>query len=255
MGSLDSEDDRSSDEGPVHQVKVSSFALGKTEITRGQFAAFVKASKYNMDDKCRTLENGKFEERSGRNWNNPGYPQDDTHPVSCINWNDAQAYAEWMSKQTRKPYRLPTEAEWEYAARGNTGTEQYLESTPADACGYANVADQTAQAQIPGAKFWSVHRCTDGFAYTAPVASLKANSFNLNDMLGNLWEWTGDNYHDSYKEATTDGSVWLGNDARRVIRGGSWNNGPRNVRVAKRGKEVPDIRFSNYGFRLARALP
>ena len=112
MGSPDSEDGQGDDEGPVRRVKVAVFALGKTEITRGQFAAFVKKTKYDAGDKCWTFENGKFRERDG-DWRKPGYLQDDKHPVACINWNDAKAYAIWLSRKTGKQYRLPSEAEWE----------------------------------------------------------------------------------------------------------------------------------------------
>jgi len=115
--------------------------LGKTEITRGQFAEFVNKSGYITGDKCWTLEDGNYEERKG-NWRELGYPQDDNNPVACINWNDAKAYAKWLSRKTGKKYRLPTEAEWEYAARGNTGTARYWGSNPDEACGYANAARQ-----------------------------------------------------------------------------------------------------------------
>jgi len=200
MGSPGSEAGRAKDEGLVHRVNVAAFALGKTEVTRGQFSAFVKKTKYSSGDKCWTHEGGKVEERNG-NWLAPGYAQDDKHPVACINWNDAKAYAEWLSRTTGKKYRLPTEAEWEYAARGNTSTARYWGDKPDEACAYADVADKTAQAQIRGASSWSAHKCTDGFAYTAPAGSFKANAFGLNDMLGNVWEWTEDSYHDSYKGA------------------------------------------------------
>jgi sulfatase modifying factor 1 len=254
MGSPASEAGRDKDEGPVHQVEVATFALGKTEITRGQFAAFVKKTKYNTGDKCWTLEGGKYEVRKG-DWLQPGYPQDDRHPVTCINWDDARAYAEWLSAKTGKHYRLPSEAEWEYAARGNTSTQRYWGDNPDVACEYANVADKTAQSQIKGASSWSVHNCTDGFAYTAPVASFKVNAFGLNDMLGNVWEWTEDSYHDSYQDAPIDGSAWSGDGVKRVLRGGSWNNEPLNVRTAIRNGNKPAQRFSIFGFRLARMLP
>lgn len=254
MGSPNSEKGRGDDEGPVHSVNVATFALGKTEITRGQFAEFVNKSGYITGDKCWTLEEGKYEERT-RNWRELGYPQDDKQPVAGINWNDAQAYAEWMSHETGKKYRLPTEAEWEYAARGNTGTARYWGDNPDEACEYANGADKTAQAQIHGATSWSIHRCTDGFAYTAPVGSFKANAYGLNDMLGNVWEWTDDSYHDGYNGAPTDGSTWQGDGKNRVLRGGSWNNAPSNLRAAIRYASNPDLRFSSFGFRLARVLP
>lgn len=254
MGSPGSEAGRAKDEGPVHRVNVAAFAMGKTEITRGQFAAFVKKTKYSSGDKCWTHKDGKVEERSG-NWLELGHSQDDKHPVACISWNDAKAYAEWLSRTTGKKYRLPTEAEWEYAARGNTRTARYWGGNPDEACGYANAADKTAKAQIRGASSWSAFNCTDGFPYTAPVGSFKANAFGLNDMLGNVWEWTEDSYHDSYKGAPTDGIAWQGDGAKRVLRGGSWNNAPRNVRAAVRNSYKPALRFSFFGFRLARMLP
>lgn len=254
MGSPASEAGRDDEEGPVHRVKVASFALGKTEITRKQFAEFVKTSKYISGDKCWTLDAGDFKERIG-DWRKPGYPQNNMHPVTCINWNDAQAYAKWLSRKTGKKYRLPTAAEWEYAARGNTGTARYWGDNPDDACGYANGADKTAQAQIKGATSWSVHKCQDGFSYTAPVGSFKPNAFALNDMLGNLWEWVEDNHHDTYKGAPTDGSAWLGDSTLHVLRGGSWNNSPSNLRAAIRYKSEAALRFSSFGFRLARKLP
>lgn len=255
MGSPGAESGRGDDEAPVHSVNIATFAMGKTEITRGQFAAFVKDAKYSAGDKCWTLEGGKFEERSGRNWRKPGYPQNDKHPAVCINWNDAQAYAKWLSRKTGKQYRLPAEAEWEYAARGKTGTARYWGNSPDEACGYANTADKTARAKIQGATSWSVHNCTDGFAYTAPVGSFKVNAFGLNDMLGNVLEWTQDSYHDSYKDAPADERSWQVDDVKRALRGGSWNSAPRNVRAATRDGKEPDLRFSIFGFRLARKLP
>lgn len=254
MGSPDSEAERSGDEGPVHRVNVATFALGKSEITRSQFAAFVHATRYPSGEKCWVLEDGKYEERSG-SWREPGYSQDDQHPVACINWNDAHAYAEWLSRKTGKHYRLPTEAEWEYSARGNTSSARYWGDSPDEACAYANAADKTVQEQIPGASSWSVHNCTDSFVYTAVGGSFKANAFGLHDMLGNVWEWTEDNYHASYSGAPADGSAWQGDDAKRVLRGGSWNSAPRDVRAAIRNSYKPALRYNFFGFRLARKLP
>ena len=252
MGSPDSEHRRGKDEGPVHNVKIVAFAIGKTEITRGQFVEFVKETRYSTGDKCWTLEKGKYEERKG-SWREPGYPQSDKDPVVCINWNDALAYAKWLSRKTGKKYRLPTEAEWEYAARGGAGTARYWGSNPDDACAYANGADKTAQAQIQGATSWLVHHCTDGFAYTAPAGHFKPNAFGLNDMLGNVWEWTGDIYHANYQGAPTDGSAWQGGGNKRLLRGGSWNNSPSNLRAAIRYKSDPGLRFSSFGFRVVRS--
>lgn len=254
MGSPDSEAGRSNDEGPMHRVNVAAFAMGQTEITRGQFAEFVKKTKYSTGDICSTLEDGKIKERSG-NWRELNHSRDDSYPVGCINWNDALAYAKWLSRTTGKKYRLPTEAEWEYAARGNTSTARYWGNNPDEACAYANGADKTAQAQVQGASSWTVHNCTDDFSYTAPAGSFKANAFGLNDMLGNAWEWTEDSYHDNYNGAPTDGTAWQGDGAKRVLRGGSWNSGPRDVRAAVRNSYQPELRFSFFGFRLVRGIP
>jgi sulfatase modifying factor 1 len=220
MGSPDSEDKRGNDEGPVHRVNIAAFAIGKYEITRSQFAEFVKQTHYSTGDKCWTLEKGDFAEHKG-NWRKPGFPQKNSHPVTCVNWDDAQAYAKWLSGRTGKNYRLPTEAEWEYAARAHTQTARYWGDAPDDACKYANGADKTAQKKIDGASSWSTLQCTDGFAYTAPVGRFKANALGLNDMLGNVWEWTEDNYHENYHDAPSDGSAWLGGSTTLVLRGGS----------------------------------
>jgi sulfatase modifying factor 1 len=255
MGSPDSEISRNNDEGPVHQVKLSTFALGKTEITRSQFSAFVKDSKYVTGVKCVAFAGGKFNEQSGRNWRDIGYLQTATHPASCLSWNDAIAYTKWLSHKTGKQYRLPSEAEWEYAARANTVTSRYWGNDPDAACAYANVADMTAEAEIPHASSWLLHHCTDGFAYSAPVGSFKANTFGLYDMLGNVLEWTEDSFHETYKGAPIDGSAWQGDASRRVLRGGSWNSSPSLVRSARRCVSKPDERFSFAGFRVARGLP
>ena len=254
MGSPAAEIGRRKDGDPVHRVNIVSFALGKTEITRGQFAAFVKETSYSTGNKCWSILNGKYEERSG-NWQKFGYSQDDQHPVVCINWHDAIAYTKWISRKTGKKYRLPTEAEWEYAVRGKTRTARYWGESPDDACKYANVADMTATEQIKPAAEWKVHNCKDGFAYTAPAGSYKANSFGLHDMLGNVWEWVEDSYHKSYQGAPVDGSAWQGEGKQRVLRGGSWYDAPRYVRAAERDKAVPASRYDNIGFRVARMLP
>lgn len=254
MGSPDAEDGRGKDEGPVHQVKVVKFALGKYEVTRGEFTAFVKATKYSAGDSCSTLEEGMVENRKG-DWRILHYDQGERHPIGCISWDDAQAYAKWLSRKSGKKYRLPTEAEWEYAARANTTTSRFWGDDADLACEFANAADKTAQELIEGASSWGIHECTDGFDFTSPVGSFKANAFGLNDMLGNAWEWTEDSYHESFVDAPSNNKAWKGDGEKRVLRGGSWNNGPRNVRSGVRNGAVPGKRFSFFGFRVARTLP
>jgi len=254
MGSPAGEDGRADDEGPVRRVKMAGFAMGKTEITRRQFALFAKSTRYKSGEKCWTLEEGQVEEREG-DWSTFHYLQEDDYPIGCINRIDALAYTQWLSRRSGKRYRLPTEAEWEYAARARTRSARYWGDDPDQACAFANAADRTAQARIEGATSWSIHDCEDGFAYTAPVGSFKANAFGLHDMLGNAWEWTADGYHDSYQGAPADGRVWLGEGRDFVLRGGSWNNAPRNVRSAGRNSYEADRRFSFFGFRVVRQLP
>lgn len=253
MGSPEAESGRGDDEGPVHQVKVTRFAIGMYEVTRAEFTAFVKATKYRAGEQCATLEDGMVEERKG-NWRVLHYDQGPRHPIGCINWNDAKAYTKWLARKTGKKYRLPTEAEWEYAARGDTSTSRFWGDDANLACKFANGADKSAQALIEGASSWGIHECKDGFDYTAPVGSFKANAFGLKDMLGNSWEWTEDSYHENYVDAPSNGKAWQGDGAKRVLRGGSWNNGPRNVRSAVRNAAVPNQRCSFYGFRVALTL-
>ena len=234
MGSPNYEAGRRDGEGPVRRVSISPFALGKHAVTRGQFAAFVAETNYDAGDKCWTVEDGKAEVRSARNWRDPGFRQDNSHPIVCISWNDATAYAQWLSRKTGKTYRLASEAEWEYAARAGTTTARYWGESADQACAYANVMDTAGKSQVPGVT-WEVS-CTDGHAYTAPVGSFKPNAFGLHDMLGNVWQWTQDCWHDSYDGAPTDGSVRSGGDCteKHAVRGGSWASGPGSVRAAAR---------------------
>jgi len=254
MGSPASEIGRKANESPMHEVNIASFALGKTEITRGQFAEFVKETGYIAGNKCWAINDGKYEERTG-NWGNVGYAQTNDHPVVCVSWNDATAYTQWISLKTARKYRLPTEAEWEYAARGKISTARYWGEKPGDACKFANVADRTIQKQIKSAATWTVHNCTDGYAHSAPVGSFRANAFGLNDMLGNVWEWVEDSYHKNYQGAPVDASAWEGDRKKHVLRGGSWYDAPQYVRTSVRDKAVPVRRYDNFGFRIARNLP
>jgi sulfatase modifying factor 1 len=256
MGSPSTEAGRYDNESPVHHVNVKAFMMGRTNITRGQFFAFVTATNYDAGKKCNTFEDGKNEWRVGRNWLNPGYPQQDNHPVACIDWNDAKAYADWLSRKTGKPYSLPTEAEWEYAARAGTTTASYWGDNPDQACDYANVADQSLKSQAADNKAISLNlNCNDGFAYTSPVGSFKPNPFGLYDIQGNIWQWLADSYHDNYNGAPGDGSEWQGDGEVRVVRGGSWIIHPLETRSAMRFGYKASIRNGMGGFRLARTLP
>jgi formylglycine-generating enzyme required for sulfatase activity len=172
--------------------------------------------------------------------------------VLCVSWNDARAYAQWLSQKTGERYRLPTEAEWEYAARAGTSAARAWGDDPREACRFANVADQS-RFQIWG--FGQKHQCNDGHYFTAPAGSYAQNAFGLHDMLGNVWEWTQDCWNASYAGAPSDGAASLTGDcAQRVSRGGSWSTVPRYARSASRNKHAADHRDNLTGFRLLRVF-
>lgn len=208
---------------PVHRVSVPTFAMSRTEVTVAQWAAFVRETRRpDPSTSCSAIiyVGGKSEVEG---WRNPGYPQSDAHPVSCVDWHDAQAYVTWLSQKLNKPYRLPSEAEWEYAARAGSTTPYPWGNDPLQACNHGNIPDMTMEAvsRSPGA---NPFKCNDGQLYSAAVATYQANAFGLYDMIGNLEEWTADCWHPTYTGAPTDGSAWAENACtHRVTRGGSWN--------------------------------
>lgn len=255
-------------ESPQHQVTIAPFAISRTEITVGQFRQFVHDQDYHQGKAYRTTaeQDGKGCQGGGikttdwrqlpeRNWENPGFDQSDDHPVVCVSWHDAQAFVTWLSHRTRVSYRLPTEAEWEYAARAGTTTARFY---PRDKqCNYANGLAQEVKSFAP--KWRSFTNCADDYYYTAPVARFRANSFDLFDMLGNVSEWVQDCWHDNYTHAPTDGSAWLeangGDCNRRVVRGGSWFTNPLFLRSAYRDDGGFTAHTNIYmGFRIARGL-
>jgi formylglycine-generating enzyme len=237
---------------PQHAVSVQRFSAGKFEITRGQYRVFAAATGRGSDG-CFVWTGVGFETDPAKDWRNPGYAQDDTHPVACVSWDDASAYAKWLSHKTGKPYRLLTEAEWEYAARAGTTTTRYWGDDANRACGYANGADLTTRSQVPDASNWGSADCDDRYAYTAPVGSFRANAFGLHDMLGNVGEWTQDCWNANYTGAPVDGRAWSAGDCDlRVVRGGSWDDAPQGLRAAYRVGSPTVIRVYGRGFRVAR---
>lgn len=259
MGSPDSDPQNGFDEGPQHEVQFASpFAIGKYEVTRGEFAAFFRASGYSMEDGCHYRTGPQPEFSSVFHWLNPNYEQTDRHPVVCVSWKDAQAYASWLSRGTGHTYRLPSEAEWEYAARAGTTTSRYWGMSEDDGCEYANGADLSSAADLPG---WTVAQCHDGYLHSAEVGTFKPNGFGLHDMLGNVAEWIEDCWNETFEGAPIDGSVWReGNCSRPILRGASWHDDPRFLRSANRyGFEALDwdnkeSRYYNFGFRVARSI-
>ncbi len=256
MGSRASETGRSDNEGPQHPVKIANaFAVGKFHVTVDQFAAFVAETGYDAEGKCFVFEAGKMEEKQGRSWRSPGFAQTGAHPAVCLSWNDAKAYVAWLSRKTGKSYRLLTEAEWEYAARGGGTTRYFFGDDEKALCRYANGADQTAKSTVPGAQSWTIVPCSDGYPYTAPVGSFLPNAFALHDMHGNAWQWVEDCWHDNYTGAPANGSARLSDACKvHVVRGGAWWAGPSGLRSATRGHNPADNRHNYVGFRLGRTL-
>jgi formylglycine-generating enzyme required for sulfatase activity len=257
MGSPGGEKGRNENEGPQHVVTIGkAFAVGKLHVTIDQFAAFVRETGHAASSKCVTYEGGAWKERADRSWHNPGFMQEGSHPAVCVSWDDANAYVDWMVEKTGKPYRLLSEAEWEYAARGRTSPGTYprfwFGNDEKDFCRYGNGADQKARDGIEGAKGWTVAPCNDGYVHTSPVGRYEPNAFGLYDMAGNAWQWTADCWHGNYSSAPDDGSAWTTacSGGGHVVRGGSWYNDPAGLRVADRGRGTGE----DNGFRLARTL-
>ena len=256
MGSPPGEEVREGDEGPVHRVTIGKpIAVGVYEVTRGEFGRFVGETGHSLDDGCWAYDGGKWEERSGRSWRNPGYSQTDGHPVVCVNWEDAQAYVRWLSGETGEGYRLLSESEWEYVARGGARTSRYWGDGTSDQCAHANGADRSVKRRYPDWESGTAS-CDDGHVHTAAAGGFAPNGYGLHDVLGNVWEWVEDCWHGNYSGAPTDGSARTsgGDCSGRVLRGGSWGSIPRGVRSAFRGRFATGFRLSSLGFRVARTL-
>jgi formylglycine-generating enzyme required for sulfatase activity len=199
------------------------------------------------------MYDGSWQASSELNWNNAGYPQTGTHPVVCVSWRDAREYAAWLSHKTGQHYRLPSDSEWEYAARAGLATARPWGTNAEGACAAANVADQTAAQQYPG---WKIHPCSDGYVYSSPVGSFQPNDLGLYDMLGNVFEWVQDCWNPDYSGAPTDGSAWLTGDcSQRGMRGGSWFTAPSLVSTSGRNRFEDTYRSNSVGFRLVREIP
>lgn len=253
QGSPASEPGRESSEGPQHSVSIDySLAVAQFEVTRQQFAQFVSEIDYTLSG-CSTYEEGSWKLRNDRNWQSPGFYQGETEPVTCVSWEDARRYTDWLAKKTDKDYRLLSASEWEYIARAGTDTSLSWGNNPDIACQLTNVADRATQDNYPG---WEIHDCMDGYVYTAPMENMKPNDFGVYATLGNVFEWVEDCWNNNYQGAPTDGSAWTEGDcAKRLLRGGSWFSQPKYVRSAFRNRFNSDARVSTFGFRVAREIP
>ena len=272
-----------SDEKPVHLVRISrDFAVGKYEVTVGEFRAFVRATGYTTDvengDGCHIAWPGSpVYKPADASWRKPGFAQGAAHPVTCVSWNDAMAFVEWLSEQSAQAYRLPTEAEWEYAARGGSTTAYWWgDERPVCRAGARNGAkfhddgvcarsrteqiDRHSDGDRGAPNIGGPYRATqddmlrEGFAGTEPVGSYSANAFGLYDTAGNVWEWVEDWYQrKAYAgHAAVDPIVRRGDS--RANRGGSWGSYLGSLSSASRYSGEPHIGRFDVGFRLARDL-
>jgi formylglycine-generating enzyme required for sulfatase activity len=251
-------------EKPRHTVTIGAdFYLGKYDVTVGEFKAFVRATGPRPAGGCENWEKGSdgqygWQFKQDRTWDRPGFPQTDRDPVVCVSYDDAVAYIGWLNASAgTKAYRLPGEAEWEYAARANTTTARFWGDGRDAACRFANVADLSL-AKHDGIATPNQERyfnCTDGFVFTAPAGSFLSNDFGLYDMLGNVWQWTADCWNDDLTNIPPNGTTRsTGGCGLRVVRGGSWNSGPRVVRAGCRSGNGTGVRGTDTGFRVARTL-
>jgi formylglycine-generating enzyme required for sulfatase activity len=244
--------------GPQHEVTISKpFYMGVTHVTVDQFAAFVKDSGYKTGAEKDgfaygvVIKDGKLDLKKidGCCWRKPSFDQKGDHPVVQVSWNDAKAFCDWLSKKSGKTVQLPTEARWEYACRAETKTAYPWGDDPDKGKGWANCADQSLKKKLPNAPAdWKFFSWDDGFAFTSPVGSFKANAFGLYDMIGNAWEWCQDRL-DYAKEAAT--APFVDTREGRVLRGGSWIYDPQFCRSARRCWGNPVNRDVCVGFRVS----
>lgn len=263
IGSPQSEKDRIDAESPPRRMRIEHpFAVGKFEITRAQFERYRKASPSSAPlGRCMVYDIAiaNFREQaSPQPWMRPGYTQQDDHPAVCVSWDEAKAYADWLSRHTGQRYRLLSEVQWEYAARAGSTTSRPWGDDPDRSCRQANLADETFAREVPrhGQPWYpGWHRCRDGYAYTAPVGRFDANAFKLHDMLGNAWEWVEDCWNPSLSALPPGGaSATTGDCSQRVYRGGAWRSYPTFGRSARRSKMESHHRHALVGFRVARDI-
>jgi len=241
MGSPKSERSHSKTESPTREVTISrDFLMSRCEVTRAQFAAFVKATGYKSEAETDGIgfawDGRKWDKVKGISWQDIGHRQSDNHPVVGVTYSDAVAFCKWVTAKTARPARLPTEAEWEYACRAGTQTIFSWGDTLEEGKSTCNVADQTAKERF---RKWRVFPQTDGYVFTAPVGSYAPNAFGLHDMHGNVWEWCSDWYARDYSKLATVDPKGPESSKYRVIRGGSWMSSPGFVRSAYRRKCPP----------------
>jgi formylglycine-generating enzyme required for sulfatase activity len=254
-------DDTSGESPPVTLAFARPFLVSRREITVGEFRRFVEATGAKSVPGCRVWSGGQWIRDPDRSWRDPGFaaaPSDDD-PVVCVSWDDARAYAEWLAAESGKRYRLPSEAEWEYVARGGTSYPRFWgerdsreDQVLSLACDYANVYDASAvdALDLP----WPNARCSDGAPALSPAGRYKPNAFGVHDIIGNAREWVMDCYTASYAGRPQDARAWTwqGGCELKGVRGGSFVSRPLDARAPARDAEPASRRQSDLGFRVAR---
>jgi formylglycine-generating enzyme required for sulfatase activity len=225
MGSLETETDSIDQEYPQHKVHISAFEVSRLPVRRGQWRLYADDTGHGTSEGCHWFD-------SNKDWRNPGFPQDDTHPVVCVTWQETQDYIAWLNRKSGQHFRLLTEAEYEYVNRAGTQTAYFWGDSDAD-------LEQHASRNDKG---------------TTPAGSFPANPWGLFDTTGNVWSWTRDCWHANYNGAPTDGSAWETrcSSPSRVVRGGAWYNRDAWLRSAYRGHYLGGDGGIIIGFRLAR---
>ena len=249
------------DEHPRHHVRITQpFYLGTYHVTRGQFRQFVNDTGYKTDAEKGEKpgaygwnpDTQEFRFNEKQSWRNVGFEQTDEHPVVNVSWADTVAFCKWLSKKEGKTYRLPTEAEWEYACRAGTTTRYYSGDDPETLAKVGNVVDAAAKAKLPNLNY--TIKASDGYVFTSPVGSFKPNSFGLHDMHGNALQWCSDWYNEKYYAASPiDNPTGPNSGDTRVLRGGGWSYESSSARSASRMIITPfDWVYDFAGFRVAR---
>jgi sulfatase modifying factor 1 len=241
-------------EQPRHHVTLTrGFSLGTTHVTRGQFATFVRETGYRTTAEQTGIgqawNGSKFAKTPGIHWRNTRFAQTDDHPVVCISAADAEAFCVWLRGEEHRLYRLPSEAEWEYASRAGQPGAFIWGDDPDVGVGWANACDLSGKMQYPD---WTTFNWNDGHVFTSPVASFQPNAWGLYDMAGNAWEWMRDIYTPYSPDPAIDPicEPVIGADNKRVLRGGSWFGAPLSCRHAYRSQINPAYSGSNVGFRV-----
>jgi formylglycine-generating enzyme required for sulfatase activity len=249
-------------DGPAHKVRITRpFYMGAHEVTVGQFKRFVTdagytseaerdgTGGYGVDLATKTWATKRDKRYS---WRNVGFPQGDDHPVVNVTWNDAGAFCRWLSGKEGKTYRLPTEAEWEYACRAGTTTRYNFGDDPAQLPGNANIYDASSARVFPEWAKWAV-KGDDGYPFTAPVGRFKPNGFGLYDMHGNVWEWCSDFYEpDYFRNSPVDDPKGPPAGRRHSRRGGAWHSWSLYCLSYYRNYNTPQSRYLNLGLRVVR---